>query len=140
MGIANVGENIRKLRMERGLSQKSVAERIGKSDSQIGAYEQGKVDMGLSTLFKIAECLECRPEELLTGQRRNNKPKWDAELKIFNQQDRLTMIQILAKNGYEVGQNKRYPHEGSKTLSYYVHATLLEDNADTARLDKTDRG
>lgn len=46
------------------------------------------------------------------------------------------MIQILAKNGYEVGQNKRYPSPDSKTLSYYVHATLLEDNADTSRNDK----
>lgn len=136
MGTNKVGENIKKLRTESGLSQKEVAQAIGRSESQIGAYENGSVDMPLSVLFKIAACLKCTPEELITGKQKKLEKKWDAELKIFHQQDRLTMIQILAKNGYEVGQNKRYPSPDSKTLSYYVHATLLEDNADTSRNDK----
>lgn len=135
MGTNKVGENIKKFRLENNLSQREVAQAIGRSESQVGAYENG-CDMPLSILFKIAICLKCNPEELLTGKQKKLEKKWDAELKIYNQQDRLTMIQILAKNGYEVGQNKRYLTPKSKALSYYVHATLLEDNADTAKNDK----
>ena len=98
MGTNKVGENIKKLRTESGLSQKEVAQAIGRSESQIGAYENGSVDMPLSVLFKIAACLKCAPEELITGKQEKPEKKWDAELKIFHQQDRLTMIQILAKN------------------------------------------
>ena len=105
MGTNKVGENIKKLRTESGLSQKEVAQAIGRSESQIGAYENGSVDMPLSVLFKIAACLKCAPEELITGKQEKPEKKWDAELKIFHQQDRLTMILILANNGYVVGQN-----------------------------------
>ena len=48
MGTNKVGENIKKLRTESGLSQKEVAQAIGRSESQIGAYENGSVDMPLS--------------------------------------------------------------------------------------------
>lgn len=41
MGTNKVGENIKKLRTESGLSQKEVAQAIGRSESQIGAYENG---------------------------------------------------------------------------------------------------
>ena len=41
MGTNKVGENNKKLRTESGLSQKEVAQAIGRSGSQIGAYENG---------------------------------------------------------------------------------------------------
>ncbi len=57
----------------------------------------------------------------------------EIELKIHNQEDRLTVIGILAKNGYDVGQHKRQRTPTGKVLDYYVHAKLLEGNADTSK-------
>lgn len=134
MGIVEVGKNIKELRMQKGITQKGLGEAVGKGDSQIGAYEQGKADVPLSVLFDLASALGVQPEILITGKtKETKKPKWDAELQVFNQEDRLMMIQILAKNGYDVGQHKRYKTPTGKTMVYYIHATLLEDNANTAK-------
>lgn len=47
-------------------------------------------------------------------------------------EDRLTVIKILAKNGYDVGQNKRQKGKGN-SLDYFVHAKDLATNADTSK-------
>lgn len=47
-------------------------------------------------------------------------------------EDRLTVIKILAKNGYDVGQNKRLKGKGN-SLDYFVHAKDLATNADTSK-------
>ena len=58
---------------------------------------------------------------------------YDFEMRIYNQEDRLTVIGILAKNGYDVGQHKRQRTSSGKAVDYYVHAKLMEGNADTSK-------
>lgn len=65
-------------------------------------------------------------------EKRESEPKWDAELRIYNMDDRLEVIRILAKNGYDVGQNKRPKGKGN-AVDYFVHATDLATNADTSK-------
>lgn len=55
------------------------------------------------------------------------------ELKIFNQEDRLTVAQILIKNGYTVSQSKRKRTETGKSLDYFLNVSLSSNNADTSR-------
>ena len=45
------------------------------------------------------------------------------KLRIFHEEDRLTVAAILIKNGYRVEQGKE-PRPGTKTADYYL---LLED-------------
>lgn len=56
----------------------------------------------------------------------------EIELKIHNQEDRLTVAQILIKNGYDVGQHKKRRTQTGKTLDYFLHVKLVEENADTS--------
>ena len=50
-------------------------------------------------------------------------------IKIYNQQDRLDVAQILIKNGYTVSQVKKKRTETGKTVDYYLKIRLDEENA-----------
>ena len=132
-----IGENIKRIRTGMGLSQKAFGEMIGKSESQIGSYENEKTDILSSTLYRIAEVAHVDFNNLMAGiipEEKDSKkePDWDAELRIYNMEDRLTVIKILAKNGYDVGQHKRPKGKGS-SLDYFIHAKDLSTNADTSK-------
>lgn len=111
--MGKLGENIKRIREGMGLSQRQFGELIGKSDSQIWSYENDRTDILASTLYKIAAVANVDFNNLMAGiipekePEKEPDPEWDAELRIYNMEDRLTVIKILAKNGYDVGQNKR---------------------------------
>lgn len=132
--MGKLGENIKRIREEMGLSQRQFGELIVKSDSQIWSYENDRTDILASTLYKIAEVANVDFNNLMAGiiPEKEPDPEWDAELRIYNMEDRLTVIKILAKNGYDVGQNKRPKGKGS-SLDYFVHAKDLATNADTSK-------
>lgn len=52
-----VGDNIRKARLEKGLTQKQVADACGMADSAIRKYESGQVTPKYNTLQRIAYAL-----------------------------------------------------------------------------------
>lgn len=52
------GDKIRKLRKEKGLTQKQLGELCGIADSNIRKYESGKQNPKLETLQKIAKALD----------------------------------------------------------------------------------
>lgn len=137
MGINStqkVGQEIRRVRTGMGLSQKAFGQLIGKSESQIGAYENAANSIAVDILFKIAEVAKIKPEELITGPTKKEvKNKWDAELRIYGLEDRKAVMTILAVNGYDVGQHKKQVTPNGKAVAYYVHATDLKDNADTSK-------
>lgn len=134
MTTADVGQNVRKLRTKMGLSQKAFGALIGKSESQISAYETSTTTMTLDTLFEIAKAGKVKPEDILRGFEEKNESKgWDAELRIYNMEDRKQVMTILAVNGYDVGQHKRKATPTGKTVEYYVHATDRKENADTSK-------
>ena len=55
------------------------------------------------------------------------------ELKIYNQDDRLSVAAILIKNGYTVSQGKRQRSPTGKTLDYILKVSEDKDNADTSK-------
>ena len=54
-------------------------------------------------------------------------------IKLYNQQDRLDVAQILIKNGYTVSQTKRARVPGGKTVDYFLKVKLDEENANTTK-------
>ncbi len=58
MSFLPTPEEIRRLRLKAGLTQKELAERAGVSQSLIARIESGTVDPRLSTLKKILRALE----------------------------------------------------------------------------------
>lgn len=59
-----IGENIRRIRLEKGLTQKQVAQACGTADAYIRAYESGRYNPKPATVAKIAKALGVTPAEL----------------------------------------------------------------------------
>lgn len=63
--LKQIGEKIRKFRMLKQISQEELANICEIDHSQINRMELGKVNFGISYLFKIAHALEVDPKVLL---------------------------------------------------------------------------
>jgi transcriptional regulator with XRE-family HTH domain len=61
-----VGTSIRKLREDKNLLQRELADSAGIPVRTLGRIERGEVDMRLSTLRKIASALNVDIKDLLT--------------------------------------------------------------------------
>lgn len=60
-----IGEQIRKLRQEQGLSQKKLGELLGVSQQMVGQYESPNANLKLDTIKKIASVLKVNYSELV---------------------------------------------------------------------------
>lgn len=60
-----VGANVRRHRLDRGLSQEALADVLGVHRTFMGAVERGERNLTLQTLERIAERLGVEPVELL---------------------------------------------------------------------------
>lgn len=60
-----LGENLRKLRIKRALSQGDLADALGVDPAYISNIENGRMNPTLSTLEKIAKALGISSSELL---------------------------------------------------------------------------
>ena len=56
--IINIGDNLRKLRIQKGLSQKKVADLMGVATTQYGRIENGKTTPTIASLFKVSKALK----------------------------------------------------------------------------------
>ncbi len=60
----NVGENIRRIREDKGLSQVYVAENVGISQAMLCQIERGTKNPSLQVSMGIASILNCNVEDL----------------------------------------------------------------------------
>lgn len=63
-----VGENIRRIRQERNLTQKQLGELVGASEAYIRAYESGRRNPKPKSLETIAKALAVNPEVLTNSE------------------------------------------------------------------------
>ena len=68
----SVGENIRKIRKQQGLSMAELGERIGITAAALSRYELGQRKIGIGTLRRIAQALNVNPFELYPEDERAN--------------------------------------------------------------------
>ena len=59
-----IGKNIKRIRKEKGLTQKKLSELSNINEVQIRQYELGKVNPKIETIEKIAKALETTADEL----------------------------------------------------------------------------
>jgi transcriptional regulator with XRE-family HTH domain len=57
--LVRLGEKIREVRKENGLSQERLALNASLDRSYIGSVERGERNLSFLTLVKIAQCLKC---------------------------------------------------------------------------------
>jgi len=67
-GEKNVGERIRRLRTEKGVSLEDLAQATGFSTEQLTAFEKGNSQPQLGTLMKLSRALDTVFGQLLSGE------------------------------------------------------------------------
>ena len=60
---------IKEVLKEKGIKQKWLAEKLGKSYNMINAYVQNRQQPRLEVLYKIAKILDVKPKDLLKEDR-----------------------------------------------------------------------
>ncbi|MDO8297736.1 MAG: helix-turn-helix transcriptional regulator [Caulobacter sp.] len=62
-----VGENVKRLRLARGLTQEQFAERSGFSQQYISDLERGRRNPTVVSLFELAQALGAEPRDLIAA-------------------------------------------------------------------------
>jgi len=108
-----IGQKIKKARLERGLTQQELGTMVGVQKSAIAKYESGRVvNIKRSTLQTIAKALNIRPSELIF----NESPKDAADLHVRIITDFELMEAI--KDYYVLSEeNKRIVRDLIKSLT-----------------------
>lgn len=95
--LCEIGNNLYKIRKNRGLTQAEVAEKADLSDRTYADIERGSVNMRIETLLKICKALNITPDEILTQE--NSRPISAEELtEIINQcseNEKQTALKLL---------------------------------------------
>ena len=60
-----VGKNVRKYREKKGISQEALADLAGVHRTYVTKVEQGKTNISVVNIFRIAEALDVEAKELL---------------------------------------------------------------------------
>lgn len=60
-----IGYNVRTIRIQRGISQKELARRVGVSQAHISDIERNKRRASIPVLLKIMEALKCSPTDVM---------------------------------------------------------------------------
>jgi len=68
--MSTVGNNIKKFRSEKNITQEDLAENLSVSRQAVSNWECGKTEPDIDTLHKIASFLEVSIEELIYGEKR----------------------------------------------------------------------
>ena len=85
-----VGNNIRRVRMARNMTQANLADLLGRNQRTISNWEKGRRDPGSENLRSIADALEIAPTELIGH---NNAPDDTSFQFIVNKDDMWPEIQ-----------------------------------------------
>ena len=122
--VDHLGQRLRDLRLQKGLTLKDLAARIGKSPSYLSKLEHGKINPSLTSLKKIADALgrpivhlfedsmTTVPTVLLEGQRRRIIVSPYLEYEILSAPNaQLALFKVFLKKGGSSGAQS-YIHEG----------------------------
>lgn len=66
----SLGENLRRLRIDKGLTQGELSMKSGVGLGQISKLERNKADPNLSTIYKLMAALDCSADRLLMDKER----------------------------------------------------------------------
>lgn len=70
-----IGQAIKAIREERGITQYELAKRLGYSQSNISKYENGDLGIDANFLIKIARVMDCSVEEIYRRACANDRDK-----------------------------------------------------------------
>lgn len=122
----NTGEKIKMIRIKRGLTQKSLASKLGTSPQNLAQYENNKRNPKIGTLQRIADVLGVSIKDLLSDP--DSLPNDDM---VYARDTALE--RIMFSKGYTFGITEdtdelyiNFP-DGILKVENYIVNTLLED-------------
>jgi len=63
--LKEFGKNLRRLRLEKAVTQEILSEEAGIGKNQVGLIERGEINVTISTIKKLAKKLNLHPKDLL---------------------------------------------------------------------------
>lgn len=96
--MSKIGKNIRAMRVNRGMSQAELAERIGKRRSAVGNYENGTREPDLDTIAALADVFRVSISDLVGDAPADDTPQTNAPEAARFDPDRQALIDF-ARNG-----------------------------------------
>jgi transcriptional regulator with XRE-family HTH domain len=92
-GKESLGQRLARLRKERGLTQKQVAERTGLIQELVSSYELDKLRLNAEMVVRFAEVLEVTTDELLRPKKKNAPaPKRQPSLNLLRRMERIESL------------------------------------------------
>lgn len=131
-----VGENIKRIRKEKGLTQKKLGELCGINEVQIRQYESGKANPKIETIDKIASALEVpiiKIKEDITWEEHKNTTEMK---RLYREANAIDGVIAILAGIYGKAECKEILGE-YRTACYYVvgegekQFVLHEDHIDT---------
>ncbi len=92
-----IGENIRLIRMTKGISQIKLARSLDISQTHMSNIENGNTGLSLATAIKISKYLGCSIDELVYGKKQLKDNERDNNvLSGFSAEDLLDALKLIA--------------------------------------------
>jgi transcriptional regulator with XRE-family HTH domain len=130
---AMVGARIRLFRVDRGMSESMLAERIGVTFQQMQKYERGANRVGASRLLQIASVLGISVGELFESSRAGS-PGLDSPVRLLAEPGALSVLKAYART-----TSPRMRHRIAKLVES-IAAPTTRAKATVAHLNIVDRG
>lgn len=102
MSLQFIGNQIKKYRKEKGITQKQLGELLGKTESSIQKYEAGKTDISINVLFDLSAVLDVDLYDLIDNE---------ILLKELNEHD-----EALFKYAAALGYRFSFPNNNDNTF------------------------
>ena len=130
---AMVGARIRMLRVDRGMSQTMLAERIGVTFQQLQKYERGANRVGANRLSQIASVLDVSVGELFESSRAGS-PGLNSSIRLLAEPGAMRILKAYART-----TSPRVRHRIAKLVES-IAARTRRAKATVARLNTVDLG
>lgn len=118
-----VGENIKRIRKEKGLTQKKLGELCGMNEVQIRRYEIGKANPKIKTIERIASALEITPFDIMGLEYFDSITDLDALREDISKADQFENLFISIYGEEEYMLFMKYSaltEEGAKKVKAYI--------------------
>jgi transcriptional regulator with XRE-family HTH domain len=94
MGDESLGQRLARLRRERGLTQKQIAERTGLIQELVSNYETDKLRLNADMILRFAEVFEVSADELLRGSKSSITAKKQPSIKLVRRMEQIEALPL----------------------------------------------
>jgi len=86
-----IGKRLARIRKQKGLTQKTLAEKMGLIQALVSAYELGKIRLNAEMVIRFAKALEVSADEIL-GLKNNGGGKENPSLRLIRRINRIESL------------------------------------------------